>query len=94
MSSENSRLGKLLDRRNQIENQIKQIQAKENSRKRKLETRRKILFGIMFEGLIVEGRLKNETITKAIDKHLKTDRDRDLVRNYLVSLTRSDLPQE
>lgn len=48
----------------------------------------------MFEKLVVEGRIKDETITKAIDEHLKNDRDRDLVKNYLASLPRSNSLQE
>ena len=84
MTAENPRLGKLLERRNQIENQIKQIQAKENSQKRKIETRRKILFGVMLEKLIAEGEIESEIIAKAIDNYLTTDRDRDLIKNYLA----------
>ena len=90
MNSENYRLEKLLEERKQIENRIKQIQAKENSQKRKLDTRWKILFGVMFEKLVVEGRIKDETIAQLINEHLKTDRDRDLVRSYLASLLRAD----
>ena len=95
MSGEKSKLEKLLEQRKQIENRIKQIHAKENSQKRKLETRRKILFGVMLEKLIAEGEIENEIIAKAIDEHLKKDRDRDLVKNYLTTLKKSDLkPQE
>ena len=95
MSSENSRLERLLEERKQIENRIKQIQAKKNSQKRKLDTRRKILFGVMFEKLVVEGQIKDETIIQLINENLKTDRDRDLVGNYLATLKKSDLkPQE
>ena len=95
MNSENSKLEKLLEERKQIENRIKQIQTKKNSQKRKLDTRRKILFGIMFEKLVVEGQIKDQTITQLINEHLKTDRDRDLVKNYLATLKKSDLkPQE
>ena len=86
MNGENPRLGRLLERRNQIENQIKQIQAKESTNKRKLETRRRILFGVMFEKLIAEGQVENEIIIRAIDNYLTTDRDRDLIRNYLAVL--------
>ena len=84
MSGENPRLGRLLEQRKQIENRIKQIHAKENSQKRKLETRRKILFGVMLEKLITEGEIENEIIAKAIDNYLTTDRDRDLIKNYLA----------
>ena len=90
MNSENSKLEKLLEERKQIENRIKQIQAKKNSQKRKLDTRRKILFGIMFEKLVVEGQIKDQTITQLINEHLKTDRDRDLVKSYLASLPKVD----
>ena len=94
MNSENSKLEKLLEERKQIENRIKQIQTKKNSQKRKLDTRRKILFGIMFEKLVVEGQIKDQTITQLINEHLKTDRDRDLVKNYLASLPKVDSPLE
>ena len=39
MASEDSRLEKLLKERKQIENKIKQVQAKKNAQKRKLDTR-------------------------------------------------------
>ena len=94
MNSENSKLEKLLEERKQIENRIKQIQTKQNSQKRKLDTRRKILFGIMFEKLVVEGQIKDQTITQLINEHLKTDRDRDLVKSYLASLPKVDSPLE
>ena len=84
MSGEKSKLEKLLEQRKQIENRIKQIHAKENSQKRKLEMRRKILFGVMLEKLITEGEIENEIIAKAIDNYLTTDRDRDLIKNYLA----------
>ena len=90
MSGENPRLGRLLERRNQIENRIKQIEAKENSKAQKIETRRKILLGIMFEKLIAEGQIENKIIIEAINNYLKTDRDRDLIKNYLA--LRSDSP--
>jgi hypothetical protein len=95
MSSENPRLEKLLEQRGKIENRIKQIHAKETAQKRKLDTRRKILFGVMFEGLIAEGRIREETINRAIEKHLTSDRDRELVRNHLANLRKPDpKPQE
>lgn len=90
MTSENPKLEKLLEQRGKIENRIKQIQAKETAQKRKLDTRRKILFGVMFEGLITDGRVKEETISRAIEQHLTTDRDRELVRNHLANLRKSD----
>jgi hypothetical protein len=90
MSSENPKLEKLLEQRGKIENRIKQIQAKENAQKRKLDTRRKILFGVIFEGLIADDLIKEETISRAIGEYLTSERDRELVRNHLVNLRKSD----
>jgi hypothetical protein len=94
MGSENPRLEKLLDQRGKIENRIKRIQAKENAQKRKLDTRRKILFGVIFKGLIADDLITEETINRAIGEYLTSDRDRDLVKNYLAKLPKADLPQE
>ena len=94
MNSENSKLEKLLEERKQIENRIKQIQAKKNSQKRKLDTRQKILFGVMFQGIIVDNRVNEEVINSAINGYLKNDRDRDLIKNYLASLPKVDSPLE
>jgi hypothetical protein len=95
MSSENPRLEKLLEQRGKIENRIKQIQAKENAQKRKIDTRRKILFGVMFEGMLADNRVKEKTINSAIDGYLKNDRDRHLIKNYVASLPKPDPePQE
>jgi large subunit ribosomal protein L7/L12 len=95
MSSENPRLEKLLEQRGKIENRIKQIHAKETAQKRKIDTRRKILFGVMFEGMLADNRVKEKTINSAIDGYLKNDRDRDLIKNYVASLPKPDPePQE
>ena len=94
MNSENYRLEKLLEERKQIENRIKKIQAKKNYQKRKLDTRRKILFGVMFQGIIVDNRVNEEVINSAINGYLKNDRDRDLIKNYLASLPKVDSPLE
>lgn len=94
MGSENVRLGKLLEQRGKIENRIKQIQAKENAQKRKIDTRVKVLFGVMFQGLLADNQVKEETLSSAIKQYLKTDCDRDLIKNYLASLPKADFPQE
>lgn len=90
MTSENPKLEKLLEQRGKIENRIKQIQTKETAQKRKLDTRRKILFGVMFEGLIAEDRIREEIISRAVGEYLTTDRDRELVKNYLANLKKPD----
>ncbi|NJR31729.1 MAG: mobilization protein [Chamaesiphon sp. CSU_1_12] len=79
---------KLLEQRGKIENRIKQIQAKENAQKRKFDTRRKILLGVIFEGLLTDNQVTEETINLAINDYLKSDRDRDLIKKYLASLRR------
>lgn len=94
MTSENGRLEKLLEQRGKIENRIKQIQAKENAQKRKIDTRVKVLFGVMFQGMLADNRVKEETINSAIKGYLKNDSDRDLIKNYLAGLPKADLPQE
>ena len=94
MASESVRLEKLLEQRGKIENRIKQIQARDNAQKRKIDTRVKVLFGVMFQGLLVDNRVKSETINTAIMGYLKTDRDRDLIKNYLAGLPEVDFPQD
>ena len=94
MNSENSRLEKILEEQKRIENRTKQIQVKKNSQRRKLDTRRKILFGVMFQGIIVDNRVNEEVINSAINGYLKNDRDRDLIKNYLASLPKVDSPLE
>ena len=94
MASENVRLEKLLEQRGKIENRIKQIQARDNAQKRKIDTRVKVLFGVMFQGLLADNRVKSETINTAIMGYLKTDRDRDLIKNYLAGLPEVDFPQD
>ena len=94
MGSENARLEKLLEQRGKIENRIKQIQAKENVQKRKIDTRVKVLFGVMFQGMLADNRVREETINSAIKGYLKNDCDRDLIKNYLADLPKADSPQE
>jgi hypothetical protein len=90
MGSENTKLEKLLEQKGKIENRIKQIKAKENTQKQKIDTRKKILLGVIFDGLIAEGRIKDEVILDAVERHLKTNRDRELIGNYLANLSRAD----
>lgn len=40
----------------------------------------------MLEKLIAEVEIENEIIDKAIDDYLTTDRERDLIKNYLATL--------
>jgi large subunit ribosomal protein L7/L12 len=83
MSSDNPRLEKLLEKQKQIQNRIKQIQLKENAERRKFETRRKILLGVMFHQMIVEGRIPNTLFNEFLNKQIKTERDREVFDGYL-----------
>ena len=48
----------------------------------------------MFQGMVVDSRVNEEIISLAINGYLKKDRDRDLIKNYLASLPKVDLPLE
>ena len=98
MASEDSRLEKLLKERKQIENKIKQVQAKKNAQKRKLmaekiinqiesrqstnkraiETRKKIFLGAMLQEWMRTGEIEQSTIDQGLDRHLVRKRDREL----------------
>jgi hypothetical protein len=61
---------------------IDKILAVEGAKNRKLETRDKILLGVMFQGLIVDGKVSTELFEGAIQKYLKSDKDRQRCAAY------------
>ena len=69
---------KLIKQKEKIENKLRIIRSKEASRKRKIDTRKKILIG----GTIMAAVKNNDTewkrIKKLLDKYLTSDRDREL----------------
>jgi hypothetical protein len=81
MTPDTSKLEKLRQQKERIENRIKLIQNKESAQKRKLETRRKILLGVMFHQLVVDGRITDQTFNKCLDRI--DERDRHIFDGYL-----------
>jgi hypothetical protein len=81
-----TKLEVLTKRKQKIDNQIRQIQSKEGSNKRKLDTRRKILLGAIFEKLIIERKIQVNDVNQWLQNYLIRDRDRELFSGYFESL--------
>ena len=77
-----SRVEILQEQKEKIEKQLKQALTIENTKNRKLETRDKILLGVMFQGLIAEGAISTEVFEGAMDKYLKSDKDGERCNAY------------
>lgn len=65
---------------------INRLLATEREEQRKLETRQKVLLGVMLQGMIADGVVKAETFTKY--SQTLTNRDRKIVEGYWDSLER------
>ncbi len=74
----NKRLEHLLEKKKQIEARIQKIKAQESAKKRKEDTRRKILLGALVQHLIKTGYWSEEEIYKQLDKFLDKPIDRKL----------------
>ena len=90
MNSENFQLEKLLEEQKQIENRIKQIQAKksfqklklmaekiinqiesrQSTNKRAIETRKKILLGAMLQEWVRTGEIEQSMLDQGLDRYL------------------------
>ena len=77
-----SRVKILQEQKEKIEKQLKQALTIENTKNRKLETRDKILLGVMFQGLIAEGAISTQVFEGAVEKYLKGDKDRERCDAY------------
>ena len=77
-----SRVEILREQKEKIEEQLKQALTIENTKNRKLETRDKILLGVMFQGLIAEGAISTEVFEGAMDKYLTRDSNRERCDAY------------
>ena len=77
-----SRVKILQEQKEKIEKQLKQALTIENTKNRKLETRDKILLGVMFQGLIAEGAISTQVFEGAVEKYLKGDKDRERCDTY------------
>ncbi len=74
----NKRLGELLKKREQLNAQIQKIRAREASKKRKEDTRRKILLGALVMEMMQKGELDRKVILKRLEGFLTRDIDRRL----------------
>ena len=77
-----SRVKILQEQKEKIEKQLKKALTVENTKNRKLETRDKILLGVMFQGLIAEGAISTQVFEGAVEKYLKGDKDRERCDAY------------
>jgi hypothetical protein len=74
----NKRLEQLLKKKEQIENRIQLLKSKENEKKRKEETRKKILLGAWVMHQVEQGYLEKEEVLSGLDKFLSRPIDRQL----------------
>jgi hypothetical protein len=80
------KLETLTKRKQKIINQIRQIQSKDGVNKRKLDTRRKILLGAIFEKLITNEIIEINDVDKWLQTYLVKERDKELFDGYLEGL--------
>ena len=80
--AEKSRVEVLREQKKKIAEQIKAALVAESAKKRKLENHDKILLGVMFQGLIAEGAISTEVFEGAMEKYLKSDKDRERCNAY------------
>ena len=80
--AEKSRVEVLREQKKKIAEQIKAALVAESAKKRKLENYDKILLGVMFQGLIAEGAISTQMFEGAMDKYLKSERERECCDTY------------
>lgn len=73
-----SKLDQLTKKREQLNAQIQALKAKENKKKRKDDTRRKILIGGVVMKMLKTGEMPQERLNQILDKHLDKEADRAL----------------
>lgn len=74
----NSKLDQLTKKRSELNAQIQAIKAKESQKKRKEETKKKILIGAVVMKMIKTGEMPQERLDHLLDKHLEKRADRAL----------------
>ncbi|MBE9062872.1 hypothetical protein [cf. Phormidesmis sp. LEGE 11477] len=72
------RLESLQRKQSQIRAQIQQIQAKERTKEKKKQTRRKFLIGDAIMSQLESGQFSQADLTKLMDEFLTRPKDRDL----------------
>lgn len=73
-----SKLNQLTQKREQLNARIQALKAQENQKKRKEDTKKKILIGGVVMKMISTGEMPQERLTQLLDKHLEKDADRAL----------------
>jgi len=73
-----SKLDTLTQKRDEINEQIKKIKTQESIKRRKEDTKRKILIGGVVIKMLKTGEMPQHRITQILDKHLEKQADRAL----------------
>jgi len=73
-----SKLDQLTKRREELNAQIQILKAKENQKKRKEDTKRKILIGGVVMKMLKTGEMPQERLSQLLDKHLEKKADREI----------------
>ena len=92
----NSRIERIKDleeKKKQIQARIQKLKAQESSKKRKEDTRRKILLGALVQHLIKNGYWSESEIYKQLDKFLDKSIERKLF-NLPEQIKKSEKPEK
>mgnify|MGYP000356661164 FL=1 len=73
-----SKLDQLTKKREELNARIQVLKAKENQKKRKEDTKRKILIGSVVMKMLKTGEMPQERLNQLLDKHLEKKADRKL----------------
>lgn len=76
--ADKNKIDKIQQRIEELKKQLRQEKAKENARERKIDTRKKILYGAMLMHWVEIGEISEADLLKGLDKFLTRDSDRSL----------------
>ena len=68
-----------LTKKARAEKILNQIQTRESTNKRTIETRKKILLGAMLEEWVRTGEIEQSTLDQGLDRYLVRERDREFL---------------
>lgn len=74
-----TRLDQLTERRQQIDEQIRQLKQRENAAARKADTRKKVLIGGVIMKLVKSGEMTQKQVTELLNQHVTNPRDREFL---------------
>jgi len=81
----NTNLERLLLRQEQLTSQIRDLQSREKARKRKADTRAKILIGASLISLAKKNSRSHIQLIEELADNIKNQRDRDFLNQWLES---------